>query len=153
MWEQPNGDGSTFHALFHDHISFGGHAFSRDAMTWWVPLCGLVEHWFPVGRYARQVIINTARFKRIKTFSHSVPYSSVANFAGGTRVQMQRRERPHLVLDDRGYITHLSTGVQPPPTESKSPPANNTRQLQNDHAFTLLQPVSRRQEAWVRNKG
>lgn len=36
IWEQPDGtnDGITYHALFHDHTSFGGHAYSRDAVSW-----------------------------------------------------------------------------------------------------------------------
>ena len=41
VYSQPDSDpasgggGSvTFHALFHDHTSFGGHAFSRDGASW-----------------------------------------------------------------------------------------------------------------------
>ena len=110
MYVQPHPSAArhTFHALFHDHKSFGGHAFSRDGVTW--------------------------------TFSPIPPYGGVVNFSDGTSVAMQRRERPHLVFDQRGYITHLSTGVQPPPTATKAPPT--TAAFQNDYTYTLLQPVS-----------
>jgi hypothetical protein len=95
----------TFHALFHDHRSFGGHAYSRDGVAW--------------------------------TFSSTPPYGNVVNFTDGTSVAMQRRERPHLVFDENGLITHLSTGVQPPPTARKAPPPG----CQNDFTYTLVQPV------------
>ena len=99
----------TYHALFHDHKSFGGHAYSRDAVSW--------------------------------TFSSVVPYGNVVNFTDGSTVSMQRRERPHLVFDrDTGYISHLSTGVQPPPTNNKAPPSSAT--FQNDYTYTLIQPVA-----------
>ena len=30
----PSTDAVTYHAIFHDHATFGGHAFSRDGVTW-----------------------------------------------------------------------------------------------------------------------
>ena len=95
----------TYHALFHDHQSFGGHGHSRDGLTW--------------------------------TFSAVAPYSNNVTFTDGKTVSMQRRERPHLVFDAKGYISHLANGVQPPPTLAKRPPAG----AQNDYVYTLLQPV------------
>ena len=53
---------------------------------------------------------------------------------------MQRRERPHLIFDSAGMITHLVNGVQPPPTAGKSPPT--TAKFQNDYVYTLVQPVA-----------
>jgi len=97
----------TFHALYHDHKSYGGHAYSRDGVSW--------------------------------TFSDTPPYGNVVNFTDGSSVALQRRERPHLVFDREGYISHLSTGVQPPPTAEKSPPTSG--RFQNDYTYTLIQPV------------
>lgn len=106
MYVQPHPTGrSTLHALFHDHASFGGHAFSRDGVSW--------------------------------TFSSTPPYGNLVNFTDGSSVAMQRRERPHLIFDERGLITHLSTGVQPPPTARKAPPPG----FNGDYTYTLLQPV------------
>ena len=40
VYTQPDGSDAgappqhTYHALFHDHVSFGGHAFSRDGVSW-----------------------------------------------------------------------------------------------------------------------
>jgi hypothetical protein len=95
----------TYHALFHDHRSFGGHAYSRDGSAW--------------------------------TFSATAPYGNVVNFTDGSGVALQRRERPHVVVDGRGFITHLTTGAQPPPRAAKSPPEG----YQNDYTYTLVQPV------------
>ena len=108
----PTHDGSahvTYHALFHDHKSFGGHAYSPDGATW--------------------------------TFSSVAPYSNVINWteaSGGGSVALQRRERPHLVFDERGFIVALSTSAQPPPTATKAPPPG----YQNDYSFTSIQPVA-----------
>ena len=95
----------TFHALFHDHKSFGGHAYSRDGVSW--------------------------------TYSAVAPFSNNVSFVDGSIVSMQRRERPHLIFDTRGYISHLINGVQPPPTAQKAPPAG----AQNDYVYTSVQPV------------
>ena len=97
----------TYHALFHDHASYGGHAYSRDGVSW--------------------------------NFSSTSPFSNIVNFTDGSSVALQRRERPHLIFDRQtGYITHLSTGCQPPPTQKKYPPAGR---FQNDYTYTLIQPV------------
>jgi hypothetical protein len=44
------------------------------------------------------------------------------------------------VFDQRGYITHLTNGVQPPPTARRAPPT--TGSFQNDYTYTLVQPVA-----------
>eukprot|EP00937_MAST-01D_sp_MAST-1D-sp2_P007456 g7456.t1 len=101
----PGGGPATYHALFHDHTSYGGHAFSQDGAAW--------------------------------TFSNIVPYTNVVNFTDGGSVALQRRERPHLVFDDRGFIVALTSAAQPPPTAAKAPPPS----FQNDYTFTSIQPV------------
>ena len=98
----------TYHALFHAHEGFGGHGYSRDAVTW--------------------------------HFTDEPTYSNNISFTDGTSVSLQRRERPHLVRDSDGMITHLTNGVQPPPTASKSPPSG--AKYVNDYVYTLLQPVA-----------
>ena len=100
----------TYHALFHDHVSFGGHAFSSDGRDW--------------------------------SYSATAPYSNLLNFTDGAGIALQRRERPHLAFDDAGYISHLTTSAQPPPTAAKGPPAGCV----NDHSFTSIQPVARQQQ-------
>ena len=100
----------TFHALFHDHKSFGGHAYSRDGVTW--------------------------------TYSDVPPFNNNVSFVDGSVISMERRERPHLIFDKNGYISHLVNGVQPPPTSQKSPPTG----AQNDYVYTLVQPVQAQAE-------
>jgi len=102
-------DHVTFHALFHDHKSYGGHAFSRDGATW--------------------------------TFSDTAPFGNVVNFTDGTSIELQRRERPHVILNERGFMTHLLSAVQPPPTAAKHPPTATKMEFQNDFTFTMIQPV------------
>ena len=104
----PGGHTFTFHALFHDHVSFGGHAFSADGVVW--------------------------------TYSSVAPYGNSVASTDGSNVSLQRRERPHLVFDDRGYITHLTTAAQPPPTAGKAPPSGS---FNNDYSYTSVQPVVR----------
>lgn len=97
----------TYHAIFHDHSTFGGHAFSRDGVSW--------------------------------TYSSTVPFTNKVLYNDGTKVMLERRERPHFIFDSRGFITHITHGVQPPPSESKKPPSSN---FANDYTYTLIQPVT-----------
>jgi len=97
----------AFHAIFHDHATFGGHGFSRDGIHW--------------------------------TYSPTPPYSSLIPFDDGSAIRMQRRERPHLILDGGGQPTHLVTAVQPPPDDPTSPPPG----FRNDRTYTQIQPVRR----------
>ena len=90
---------SSYHAIFHDHATFGGHAYSADGIRW--------------------------------TYSDVVPFSNRVEYTDGTIVRLQRRERPHLIFDAAGYITHLTNGVQPPPSAERGPPS---RHFQNDCA-------------------
>jgi hypothetical protein len=94
-------------AIFHDHSTFGGHAFSRDGISW--------------------------------TYSNTVPFTNEVDYTDGDKVMLQRRERPHLIFDDKGFITHLTNGVQPPPSSQRSPPSKD---FQNDYTYTLVQPVT-----------
>ena len=111
----PSGSNSTavsYHALFYQ--SFGGHQS------------------FGGYGYSRDAIT--------WTFSDVAPYSNNVSFTDGSTISMQRCDRPNLVLDGRGMITHLTNGVQPPPTVAKTPPSTGTK-FQNDYVYTLLQPV------------
>ena len=100
----------TYHAIFHDHKTFGGHAFSEDGVSW--------------------------------TYSPTVPFTNQVLFDDNTTVSLQRRERPHLIFDSDGYISHLTNGVQPPPNAfpGKAPPSKG---FQNDFTYTMVQPVRR----------
>lgn len=96
----------TFHAIFHDHSTIGGHAFSSDGVSW--------------------------------TYSPVVPFNATVQYDDGGRVTFERRERPHLVFDQRGFPSHLTSGVQPPPTASRVPPSDAFR---NDYTYTLVVPL------------
>ena len=69
----------------------------------------------------------------------TAPFSNKVVYIDGDVVVLQRRERPHLIFDAMGYITHLTNGVQPPPTKSRGPPNDH---MQNDYTYTLVQPVA-----------
>ena len=105
----------TYHAIFHDHSTIGGHAFSRDAVTW---------HYSP-----------------------TVPFGASVRYADGGSVALQRRERPHLVFDQRGFIVALSSGVQPPPDAGRGGPPSAA--YQNDFTYTLVQPVRAQPETYM----
>ena len=74
----------------------------------------------------------------------TVPFTNAVNYTDGEQVLLQRRERPHLIFDEHGFITHLTNGVQPPPSATKAPPSNK---FQNDYTYTLVQPVQPQQPA------
>lgn len=69
---------TSYHAVFHDHSTFGGHAFSSDGVTW--------------------------------TYSTTVPFGNKVTYDDGSSVLLQRRERPHLIFNEHGEITHLTSG-------------------------------------------
>jgi hypothetical protein len=73
------------------------------------------------------------------TYSLEVPFSNEVDYTDGDRVLLQRRERPHFIFDSAGYITHLTNGVQPPPTAFRSPSSG----YQNDYTYTPVVPVAR----------
>ena len=98
----------SYHAIFHDHSTFGGHAFSRDGASW--------------------------------TYSTVVPFNNTVVYTDQSRVDLQRRERPHLIFDSKGFITHLTNGVQPPPNPPAHAPPSPL--FQNDYTYTLVQPVA-----------
>ena len=108
VYQQPSPSNGrpTFHAIFHDHSTIGGHAFSVDGISW--------------------------------TYSPVVPFNATITYEDGSGVVLQRRERPHLIFDKQGYITHLTSGVQPPPSSSRHPPS---AEFQNDYTYTLVVPV------------
>ena len=100
-------DPLTYHAVFHDHSTFGGHAYSRDGVSW--------------------------------NYSTTVPFTNEVDYTDGDKVMLQRRERPHLIFDERGFITHLTNGVQPAPSATKAPPSDG---FKIDYVYTLVQPVT-----------
>ena len=67
-------------------------------------------------------------------------------YADGGEVALQRRERPHLVFDERGYITHLTSGAQPPPDPAADRPPKG---FLNDYTYTLIVPVEPQPRAVV----
>jgi hypothetical protein len=88
IWRDKRGN---FHAVFHDHMMIGGHAFSRDGVTW---------------RYSPSPCFGP-------DYETTTP--------GGVRTAwLARRERPHVVVEEgTGRPLALSSGVQadkPAPT-------------------------------------
>jgi hypothetical protein len=73
------------------------------------------------------------------TYTPTAPFSADIQFVDGEVVSMQRRERPHLILDSAGRPTHLVTSVQPPPGRPTSPPTG----FRNDRTYTHIQRVRR----------
>ena len=59
-------------------------------------------------------------------------YSNVVQFTDGDRVELVRRERPHLVFDDGGALVALVNGVIAPGESGAN----------NDASFTLVQALS-----------
>ncbi len=81
--------------------------------------------------------------KRGNILNHRDAFASegaTIHFTDGTSNTFTRLERPHLIFDSAGMITHLVNGVQPPPTAGKSPPT--AAKFQNDYVYTLVQPVA-----------
>jgi hypothetical protein len=85
MFQDPRGN---FHALFHSFVkgAVGGHAFSRDGSSW---------------TFA----------SKANGFLQDGAYSRVVTLANGTRLTLDRRERPHLLLDAAGNPAYLTNGV------------------------------------------
>ena len=77
-----------------------------------------------------------SRTGRTWQYSSDPAYTPAVVFEGSdTPVFLQRRERPHIVLDPKTLVpTHLSNGVQPP-----GKPASG---MLNDYTYTLIQPIS-----------
>lgn len=66
-----------------------------------------------------------------------VVYTSVLDFGDGSHLGLIKRERPHLLLGEDGYPTHLYNGVCP---NGNNESLNGT---QPEHCFTAVQPVAR----------
>ena len=82
VWKDARGN---FHAVFHDHMMIGGHAYSSDGLSW--------------------------RYSTSPCFGPSVEFIDSHN--GSSTAWLARRERPHVVLDDTtGAPIALSSGVQ-----------------------------------------
>ena len=67
-----------------------------------------------------------------------VAYTNVLTFVDGTpSLQLDRRERPHLLLGDDGQPTHLYNGVCPRGSSYNGPAAPGA-----GHCFTAVQPIA-----------
>ena len=86
MWQDPRGH---YHALFHSFIlgAVGGHAFSKDGLDW------------TFGSKANGFLQDGAYGLNVTLQNQSV-------------VRLERRERPHLLLDMAGNPLVLTNGVQ-----------------------------------------
>jgi len=92
--------------------SGGRHAFSLDSGRSW-------------SYSAFDAYNGTVEWLSSRNNSSAVPSSG-----GEAAVEVEElylRARPHLLLDDRGRITHLSTGARPT--------------KQSDYVYTLVVPV------------
>ena len=70
--------------------------------------------------------------------SDTQPYSNVVHTTDGKQLRLSTRERPKLMFDDSGEITHLITGVCP--QHSCAPTAAvNCKMTAWD--FTMVQPL------------
>ena len=65
-------DARTYHAIFHDHSTFGGHAFSRDGVSWTysttVPFTNAVNY-----TDGEQVLLQRRAFARAAATSPAPP--------------------------------------------------------------------------------
>jgi hypothetical protein len=62
-------------------------------------------------------------------YSPYAAWGSEVEYSDGAKVSFARRERPHLILDDAGFPTHLVSGVQP-------------GGVTGDYSYTLVQPTA-----------
>jgi len=101
---------STIHAILHDEqgpnrcTAFGRHAFAVDGGT----RSSSWHYGDGDGVFA---------------------YNGTVQTTSGTVLNYFRRERPHMVVDSKGWPTHLSNGVQ--------------EQTTDDRSYTLIQPLAR----------
>lgn len=100
----------SYHMLFHGYSSVwtGAHAFS------------------PTGAYGS--------WKMSTRHAHGLgAYNTTVQFVDGTAETFYRRERPELLFDDTGEVTHLLSGVE----RAKTGSGPNTYQ----YSMSLLQPI------------
>ena len=69
------------------------------------------------------------------TFHPMNAYDNNVTLSDGTAWPLSRRERPKLILDAEGEITHLINGVS-------LPGEANGCDHSGDHTFTFVQPVN-----------
>jgi len=61
------------------------------------------------------------------SFTPTPAYNSTVHFSNGQVITFNRRERPHILLNDQGEPSHLFNGVQ--------------QYSNNDYIWTLVQPI------------
>ena len=107
VWRDSRGN---YHAVFHDHMMIGGHAYSTDGVVW---------DYSPSPCFGPNVDF------RVDTEDDAAGTAGGAAGGGGSTIEttetvektetvwFARRERPHCVIDDRtGRPIALSSGVQ-----------------------------------------
>eukprot|EP00947_MAST-08B_sp_MAST-8B-sp1_P000645 g645.t1 len=106
------------HALFHSDCektsggAAGGHAYSNDGGKSW--------HFHPQNAYHNNITLS----------------------GGRGAWSLNRRERPKLILDSHGHITHLVNGVSlPGEANGCGPHPSQPFRGGGDHTFTFIQPV------------
>ena len=63
-------------------------------------------------------------------------YNNILSFAGGSKLELDRRERPHLLIGSNGIPTHLYNGVCPCKSSYNGPATPG-----GGHCFTAVQPI------------
>lgn len=66
-----------------------------------------------------------------------VAYTATVHFSDGTSTCLDRRERPHLLLNDKGLPTHLYNGVCP-----KGNKNGGQKVWEPNHCYTMVQKIA-----------
>jgi hypothetical protein len=72
------------------------------------------------------------------TFHKSNCYNNKISLTDGTQWLLSRRERPKLIINEAGQITHLLSGVSLPGMANGC----GAHPAAADHTFTMVQPVN-----------
>ena len=128
VWRDARGN---YHAVFHDHMMIGGHAYSSDGVVW---------DYSPSPCFGPNVDFLAAGAADSIAGGGGSTTETIETVETTETVWLSRRERPHCVIDDRtGRPIALSSGVQ----ESGGPVPEWARQkgLGSDRTYTLVVPV------------
>ena len=115
--------GGNLHAIFH-------HMFGLDSATaWWLDALG--GHAFSSDKGKTWTYSGVAWGDPTSTIR-----GDVVQWKGGGSFRFTRRERPHLVFDADGRITHITNAAQYGTAQTPGGGANG------DACYTLVQPVA-----------
>ena len=118
-------DASKLHAIFH-------HMYGFDSATqWWLDALG--GHAFSDDRGKTWTYTGVAYGNATSTTR-----GNVVDWAGGGSFRFTRRERPHLIFDADGRVSHLTTAAQYGLAQTPGGGANG------DACYTLIQPVAQK---------